>query len=101
MIPPVNSLVRYNNPILVATAKSKKPDAKVTPPPSPPSSVSGDLIPPVGRARAHQSSQPGLNLAPKLTDVLREPHIRQLDETVNFRIVSPPRGALTRQSTSE
>jgi len=30
MIPPVNSLVRYNNPILVATAKSKKPDAKAT-----------------------------------------------------------------------
>jgi len=30
MIPPVNSLVRYNNPVLVATAKSKKPDAKAT-----------------------------------------------------------------------
>ena len=31
MIPPVNSLVRYDNPILVATSKGKKGDAPKAP----------------------------------------------------------------------
>ncbi len=31
MIPPVNSLVRYDNPILVATSKNKKGDAPKAP----------------------------------------------------------------------
>mmetsp|Transcript_25990 Transcript_25990/g.61626 ORF Transcript_25990/g.61626 Transcript_25990/m.61626 type:complete len:243 (+) Transcript_25990:143-871(+) len=35
MIPPVNSLVRYDNPILVATSKGKKGDAKATAPKAP------------------------------------------------------------------
>ena len=44
MIPPVNSLVKYDNPILVASTKGKKGEPKATAPKAPPAATQTEDI---------------------------------------------------------
>jgi hypothetical protein len=44
MIPPVNSLVKYDNPILVASTKGKKGDQKAAAPKAPPAATQTEDI---------------------------------------------------------